>query len=278
MNKLLKNMDNNEFHAMEREVTVFFSDIRNFTKISEDMKNAKELITYINEYMEPMSNIITKYQGTIDKYIGDSIMAYWNAPATVEKHADQAVIASLKQLENLKTINKKFKAENKPHIDIGIGVNTGFVIVGEMGSINRSDYTVIGDAVNLGARLESLCKYYGSKLNISNFTKDALEDEYIFRFLDLVTVKGKDKPIEIWQIHGVGKADKLLNKELGKYHNAINLYKNSNFEDALKIFIELEKNKEKTNSKIYTIYIKRCKEFIISKPKNFNGIYKHIQK
>lgn len=278
MNKLLKNMDNNEFHAMEREVTVFFSDIRNFTKISENMKNAKELVTYINEYMEPMSNIITKYQGTIDKYIGDSIMAYWNAPATVEKHADQAVIAALKQLENLKTLNKKFKAENKPHIDIGIGLNTGLSIVGEMGSINRSDYTVIGDAINLGARLESLCKYYGSKLNISNFTKDALEDEYIFRFLDLVTVKGKDKPIEIWQIHGFGKADKLLNDELEKYHNAINLYKNSDFEDALKIFIELNENKDKTNNKIYDIYIQRCKEFIISKPKDFNGIYKHIQK
>ena len=278
MNNLLKNIHSTEFQAMEKEVTVFFSDIRGFTKISEEMKNAQTLIKYLNQYMEPMSNIITKYEGTIDKYIGDAIMAYWNAPANVENHADKAVQASLKQLEELEKLNKKLKEENKPLIDIGIGLNTGLAIVGEMGSIQRSDYTVIGDSINLGARLESLCKYYDSRLNISNFTKNKLKEEYVFRFLDYVTVKGKDEAVEIWQVHSLKKINKEQEKELELHHKAINFYKNSKFKEALTIFEELENNENKTNQNIYKIYITRCKEFISSPPKSFDGVYEHSSK
>ncbi len=278
MNNLLKNIDSTKFQAMEKEVTVFFSDIRSFTKISEEMQDAKSLINYLNQYMEPMSNIINKYEGTIDKYIGDAIMAYWNAPIDVENHADKAVKASLEQLLQLKKLNKKLEEENKPSIDIGIGLNTGVAIVGEMGSIGRSDYTVIGDSINLGARLESLCKYYGSKLNISNYTKEALNDDYIFRFLDLVKVKGKEKPVEIWQVLGMGKARKALKKELELHHKAIDLYKNKSFDKALTIFQELESNEKKTNNNIYKIYIQRCEEYIMHPPKNFNGIFEHHTK
>lgn len=279
MDNLLKNMDSNEFQAMEKEVTVFFSDVRGFTNISEQMSSAKKLISYLNEYMEPMSDIITKKQGTIDKYIGDAIMAYWNAPADVQDHADKAVEASLEQIKSLEPLNKKFKEQNKPFIDIGIGLNTGQAIVGEMGSSLRSDYTVIGDAINLGARLESLCKFYNSKLNISNFTKEQLKNEYIFRFLDLVRVKGKKEPVEIWQIHGFAKdTNETLEKELQLHHKAIKLYKNSDFKKALEIFEALETNENKTNKNIYKIYINRCKEFIETPPVNFDGVYEHNTK
>lgn len=278
MDNLLKNIDSNEFQAMEKEVTVFFSDIRGFTNIAEQMNDAKKLVSYLNQYMEPMSNIITKYEGTIDKYIGDAIMAYWNAPADVKNHADKAVSASLYQIKELEPLNKKLQEENKPLIDIGIGLNTGFAIVGEMGSSLRSDYTVIGDTINLGARLESLCKYYDSKLIISNYTKEKLEKEYIFRFLDYVQVKGKNKPIEIWQVIDFGKADEILQQELDLYHKAIELYKNSEFKEALEIFERLESNKNRINTKIYKIYIKRCKEFILTPPKDFDGVYKHTTK
>ncbi|QKF82378.1 CHASE2 domain-containing protein [Halarcobacter ebronensis] len=275
MDNLLKNIDSNEFQAMEKEVTIFFSDVRGFTNISEQMGNAKELIQYLNEYMEPMSNIITKYEGTIDKYIGDAIMAYWNAPANVVNHQDKAVQAALAQLRELETLNKKLSEANLPLIDIGIGINTGLAIVGEMGSIGRSDYTVIGDPINLGSRLESLCKYYNSRLNISNYTKEKLKDEYIFRFLDLVTVKGKKEPVEIWQVLEQGKPNKELKEELDCYQNAIDLYKNSKFSEALKLFRELEENENKTNKNIYNIYINRCEEYIKTPPENFNGVYKH---
>lgn len=278
MNNLLKNIDNRKFQVIEKEVTIFFSDIRDFTKISEKMNNAKNLVSFLNQYMEPMSNIINKYEGTIDKYIGDSIMAYWNAPIDVKNHADKALKASLEQINELEKLNKKLKNENKPTIDIGIGLNTGLAIVGEMGSLKRSDYTVIGDSINLGARIESLCKYYGSKLNISNFTKEALKDEYIFRFLDLVKVKGKEKAVEIWQVYPKQMQNRKLTEELKLHHEAINLYKNSEFQKALIIFEKLESLEDKTNNNIYKIYISRCKNYIEHPPKNFDGIFEHLTK
>lgn len=277
MDDILKNIDKNEFSAKSKEVTIFFSDIRGFTNISEKL-DAKELISFLNRYMQPMSEIIIKYQGTIDKFIGDAIMAYWNAPIDIKNHCDLALKASLEQLEVLEKLNVELQKENLPKIDIGIGLNTGTVIVGEMGSSLRSDYTVIGDTINLGSRVESLCKYYDSKLNISNFTKDKLQEEYIFRFLDLVKVKGKNEPVEIWQVLGKGEAKESLKEELDLYHKAIEFYKNSDFVNALEIFESLENNENKTNKNIYKIYITRCKEFIKTPPKNFDGVYEHTTK
>lgn len=277
MEDILKNIDNNEFSAKNKEITIFFSDIRGFTQISEQLK-AKELIEYLNAYMEPMSSIIIKNQGTIDKFIGDAIMAYWNAPIDVENHADMAVKASLEQLVALDELNRKFVKDKLPIIDIGIGLNSGEVIVGEMGSSLRSDYTVIGDAINLGSRVESLCKYYGSKLNITNFTKDKLKEKYIFRFLDFVRVKGKNQPVEIWQVIGKGEVQDELKDELEDYHKAIEFYKESNFLDALELFIKLDNLENKTNKNIYKIYIKRCEEFIQTPPKDFDGVYEHTTK
>ncbi|WP_157279314.1 CHASE2 domain-containing protein [Aliarcobacter butzleri] len=277
MDDILKNIDKNEFSAKSKEVTIFFSDIRGFTNISEKL-DAKELISFLNRYMQPMSEIIIKYQGTIDKFIGDAIMAYWNAPIDIKNHCDLALKASLEQLEVLEKLNVELQKENLPKIDIGIGLNTGTVIVGEMGSSLRSDYTVIGDTINLGSRVESLCKYYDSKLNISNFTKDKLQEEYIFRFLDLVKVKGKNEPVEIWQVLGSGEAKESLKEELDLYHKAIEFYKNSDFVNALEIFESLENNENKTNKNIYKIYITRCKEFIKTPPKNFDGVYEHTTK
>jgi len=300
MEDILKNSDSNTLDGDEREITVFFSDVRGFTNISEAMGNAKSLIRFMNEIMEPMTGIIIDEKGTVDKYIGDAIMAYWNAPLDVENHADRAVNASLRQLHALKELNEKLRNDpefenvtkmsddaNVPIVDIGIGLNSGIAVVGEMGSTIRSDYTVIGDPINLGARLEALCKYYNSKLNISNFTKEMLTGDYIYRFLDLVTVKGKAEPIEIWQIHNFNKEnaeplfyesrEKLL-QELDSYHKAIALYKNAEFVKALNIFYELDALEYKSNIKIYGIYIERCEHYIEMPPKNFNGVFVHTTK
>ena len=284
----------------EKEITVFFSDVRNFTNLSEAMGDPKNLIRLMNAYMDPMTDIIIKTDGTVDKFIGDAIMAYWNAPLHVENHADKAVCAALEQLHYLKKLNADLRADPQyanavimsdkkgvPIIDIGIGINTGVAIVGEMGSSSRSDYTVIGDPINLGSRLESLCKYYSSKLNISNFTKEQLKGDYIFRFLDLVTVKGKSEPVEIYQVHDYDKLleDPLysvtkeeLERELEYYHKGIKLYKESLFKEALEIFEELEAKDNKQNQTIYAIYIERCKHYIEQPPKNFNGVFIHTSK
>ena len=234
MDDILKNTNGNELSIKNKEVTIFFSDIRGFTSISEKL-GAKELIALLNRYMQPMSEIIIKNQGTIDKFIGDAVMAYWNAPLDIQNHADLAVKSALEQFEALKILNSQLEKENLPQISIGIGINTGEVIVGEMGCEIRSDYTVIGDAINLGSRLESLCKFYGSNLNISNFTKERLKEKYMFRFLDLVRVKGKNEPVEIWRVLGYGEAQSELKKELEIYDKAIALYKKAKFLEALEI-------------------------------------------
>jgi adenylate cyclase len=300
MEDILKNPDSNTLEGAEREITVFFSDVRGFTNISEAMGNAKSLIKFMNEIMEPMTEIIINEKGTVDKYIGDAIMAYWNAPLDVDNHADRAVRATLKQLHALKGLNERLRANPEyenvtkmadehgvPIVDIGIGLNSGVAIVGEMGSTKRSDYTVIGDPINLGARLESLCKYYNSRLNISNFTKEKLTGEYIYRFLDLVTVKGKTVPIEIWQIHDFDREEKeplfyesreKLLEELELYNKAIKLYKEAKFAEALEIFKEVNAWDKKANLKIYDIYIERCKHYIEVPPENFNGVFVHTTK
>jgi len=302
MESLLNNSDD-AFAAMSKEITVFFSDVRGFTNISEAMPSASILIKFLNEYMDPMTDIIIKENGTVDKFIGDAIMAYWNAPGDVPDHATRAVIATLEQLHYLDELNKKIEADSRfeavvemskqnniPIIDIGIGLNTGVAVAGEMGSSQRSDYTVIGDPVNLGARLESLCKYYNSKCNISNFTKAQIsQDDYIFRFLDLVTVKGKKEPIEIWQIidynRDENKYHKLydvsrarLDEELEHYHKAVALYKEAKFTQALEIFKDMQNWEDKTNKNIYNIYIQRCEHYIEQPPKNFNGVFVHTTK
>jgi adenylate cyclase len=301
MNNILKDPTSDTFAAMEKEVTVFFSDVRNFTNISESMPNAKLLIAFLNEYMNPMTQIIIEQKGTVDKFIGDAIMAYWNAPGDVDKHAERAIIASLEQLHHLKELNKKIKADKRfsetvekfaslgvDPIDIGIGINTGIAVVGEMGSNERSDYTVIGDPVNIGARLESLCKFYDSKLNISSETKEHLEGKYLFRFLDYVNVKGKEEPSEIWQIHDYDDENlkdplysipyESIKEELIQHHIAMFHYKNEEFDEALEIFEELDKKEQKSNEAIYQIYIQRCQYYIEHPPTNFNGVFTHTTK
>jgi adenylate cyclase len=301
MEDLINNPNGDAFAAMEKEITVFFSDVRNFTNISEAMGDAKNLIEFMNEYMDPMTDIIIETGGTVDKFIGDAIMAYWNAPANVEDHADKALIATLNQLHGVVELNKKLRVDPRfkpvvdmsdrlglPIVDIGIGLNTGMAIVGEMGSSARADYTCIGDPVNLGARLESLCKYYNSKCNISNFTKEQLKGDYIFRFLDLVTVKGKSEPIEIWQVHDYenGKdgnylfdcTRQRLQEELDFYHKAIELYKAAKFEEALKIFKDINSWEDKANKNVYDMYIERCEHYIEEPPVDFNGVFKHTTK
>ena len=301
MESLLENPESNVFSANSKEITVFFSDIRGFTNISEAMPNAQVLIEFLNEYMDPMTDIIIKEQGTVDKFIGDAIMAYWNAPGDVKRHADKALNATLQQLHAMHNLNKKLRLDPRfkevvemsdkkgvPIVDIGIGLNTGVAIAGEMGSSQRSDYTVIGDPINLGARLESLCKYYGSKCNISDFTKVQLTGNYIYRSLDLVVVKGKSEPVQIWQVidyDNMNNKETLfdvtreeLNQELEKYHNALEIYKKGSFLEALKIFKEMDTNTQKTNDKIYKIYIERCEHYIEFPPENFNGVFIHTTK
>ena len=274
MEELLKDVNNDSLKVQKKEITIFFSDIREFTKISEILDNPETLINYLNNYLTPMSEIVNKYDGTIDKYIGDCIMAYWNAPFDIKDHADKAVSSALEQLQKLQEINKDLIANNFPAVNIGIGITTGIATVGEIGSVGRSDFTIIGDNVNIASRIESLCKYYGSSLMISEDTKDKLTGEYIFRYLDNIQVKGKDKSIKIWEVLNSDVYNEEFKQELEKYNKAIELYYAKEFKDAIMLFEELESI---SKAKIYTIFKNRAIEFL-NGTNIFSTVYIHKDK
>ena len=199
--KLQKNPNLLTLGGDTRELTLLFCDIRGFTPISEQFKtNPQELTKLINRFLTPMTDIIMKNEGTIDKYMGDCIMAFWNAPLTVEKQTDKAVETSLQMLRDLKVLNTQLAKEDLLPINIGIGLNTGDVVVGNMGSDQRFDYSCLGDAVNLAARLEGQTKGYGVKILFGQETAKGLSDRYTVLELDDIAVKGKTEPVKIYTV------------------------------------------------------------------------------
>ncbi len=267
---LLRNPDPNTFDIKEKFVTVFFSDVRGFTTLSEVMGSPKALIGLLNEYMTPMVDIIVDSSGTVDKFIGDAIMAYWNAPNEVKNHEDAAVTSAVLQIKALKVVNDKFIEEGKPTIDIGIGINTGDVTVGEMGSYGRADYTIIGDPVNLASRLEGLCKPYHAHIVISEFTKAGLKKPYVLRELDLVRVKGKNEPVSIFEVLDMGESTAEFLAEQSRYEEALKLYRLAQFEEAKSAFEALNQD---VSTYLYDMYIERCDHCIKNPPEDFDGVF-----
>jgi adenylate cyclase len=182
-------------------LTVLFSDIRGFTTISEAL-NPEEVVELLNEYLGKMVEIVFKYDGTLDKFIGDAVMAFWGAPVPQKDHPRRAVLCAIDMIEELKKLQDKWRAEGKKIIDIGIGVNTGEMVVGNMGSKEKMEYTIIGDNVNLGSRLEGLNKEYKTHIIISDATYQAVSDIVDAKPLGAVKVKGKEKSVEIYEVIG----------------------------------------------------------------------------
>lgn len=275
MEDLLRNDSYDALQTREVEATIFFSDIRSFTSISEQLKTPERLVTFLNEYMTAMAEPIIHSRGTIDKFIGDAIMAYWNAPNIVENHADMAVRSALRQLSMRESLNKKFQEQFGVTLDFGIGLNTGLLTVGDIGSEGRSDYTVIGDPVNLASRLEGLCKYYHVRLIISESTNKALRFSYVIRELDIVRVKGKTEPIRIYEVIGEGTATEEFKKEQQEFQHALELYRNMLFEAAALRFQSLYEN---SNHKLYSLYVERCKQLSALHLDHFDGVYEFHEK
>jgi adenylate cyclase len=186
-----------ELGGQDKELTVLFSDIRGFTTLSENM-SPQALVNHLNEYLTAMTGIILEYEGTLDKYVGDEIMCFWGAPLPQEDHAMLACQCALRQMEVLRELNENWPPERQ--INIGIGVNSGIMTVGNMGSLQRMDYTLTGDNVNLGARLEGTNKAYTTNIIISEYTYGRVKDRVIARELDDIRVKGKNKPVVIYEL------------------------------------------------------------------------------
>ncbi len=196
VDELLQNPEMLKLGGERKEISVLFSDIRSFTTLSENFK-AEEIVKHLNNYLSAMTDIIFKYHGTLDKYVGDEIMAFWGAPLPQEDHAALSCCVALESMEALGVFNKNM---NNDDWDIGIGINSGDVIVGNMGSASRMDYTLIGDNVNLGARLEGTNKIYGTHIIVSEYTYEKVKDLFEFRLLDKIRVKGKSKSVKIYEL------------------------------------------------------------------------------
>ncbi len=186
-----------ELGGIDKDLTVLFSDIRGFTSLSETM-SPQELVNHLNEYLTSMTDCIMDYKGTLDKYVGDEIMCFWGAPISQEDHALRACVCAVEQMKLLDELNQKWPEEKR--IDIGIGLNSGIMTVGNMGSQGRMNYTLMGDNVNLGARLEGTNKQYKTNIIISEFTYEQVKDKVVVRELDNIRVKGKNKPVLIYEL------------------------------------------------------------------------------
>ena len=197
--QLVANPDLARLGGQRREMTVLFSDIRGFTTVSEKGQ-PEEIVAILNEYFTRMVEIVFAHKGTLDKFVGDMVMALFGAPLDDPRHAEHAVDAALEMIRELNRLNEKWAAEGRPALDIGIGISTGPMIAGNIGSEAIMSYTVIGDSVNLGARLESLNKEYGTRIIISQATREALPGRYHFRPLGDVVVKGKTRPVAIFEV------------------------------------------------------------------------------
>lgn len=215
----------------KRDMTVLFSDIRGFTTLSERM-SPEALASFINEYLSPMTAIVFEEKGTLDKYIGDALMAFWNAPLDQPDHALRACRAAVKMLEKLDSLKKTWRENGLPELEIGIGVNSGPMVVGNMGSDVRVDYTVLGDAVNLGSRLEGTNKEYDTRIIISESTWLQVKDELVCRRLGAVRVKGKRLPVGIYELRGIGKPSASEAPVIALFEDALALFSSQKFEEA----------------------------------------------
>jgi adenylate cyclase len=260
------------------DITVMFSDIRGFTTISEKL-DAQELALFLNQYLSDMTGLVFEHHGTLDKYIGDAVMAFWGAPFEEPGHAARGCNTGLKMMDRVREMQKKWEAEGKPHLDIGIGLNTGVASVGNMGSVLRYGYTALGDTVNLSSRLEGLNKDYGTHILVNETTYAATKDDgFVFRELDLIRVKGKLQPVTIYELIGrtgqnsVYGTPEDVRARISLFQQARELYRKRRWAEAQKTFqIILDKWPDEGPSRTYW---KRCQDYLFDEPSSgWDGVF-----
>ena len=262
VNELVSDPAKLKLGGERKELSILFSDIEGFTSISES-KKPEELVSFINEYLSDMTEIILSNQGTLDKYIGDAVMAFWGAPIELKNHAYLACSTALQMQKKIKEIKK---------LSVRIGINSGNIIVGNIGGSKRFDYTVMGDNVNLASRLESVNKIYSTNILIGENTYQFIKDDFITRELDSIKVKGKSITTNIYEL--ISTKDELkseINSLIDKFSMALALYRIQKFEEAIFIFSECYNIYSDRASEVF---IERCKYFIENKPdENWDGVF-----
>jgi adenylate cyclase len=258
VDEMAQNPNSYSLASQSRHMTVLFTDVRDFTSIAEGMA-PEQLSLLMNRFLTPMTQAIHQHRGTIDKYMGDAIMAFWGAPVADNHHATHAVQAALAMTASLARLQDEFAAQGWPAIRIGIGLNSGDMVVGNMGSTFRMAYTVLGDAVNLGSRLEALTKYYAVSIIVSEDTK-VLAPDFVYRELDRVRVKGRKKPLAIYEVLGEKEeVNEAALTDLQQYLVALDAYRNQDWPLAEALFKSL--SQAQPLCRLYAIYMERIVHF-----------------
>ncbi|SMP47891.1 adenylate cyclase [Desulfonatronum zhilinae] len=269
--RVVKNPNLLKLGGEKKELTVFFTDIRNFTTLSESLE-PNELVTFMNEFHSAMTGVILEQGGTLDKYIGDAIMAFFGAPVDHPKHALIGCKTALQMFESLYQGRAKWCFPGFSRIEIGVGISSGEMIVGNMGSAKRLSYTVMGDQVNLAARLEGLTKFYGVKILISQFTHAQLDGEIVCREIDLVRVKGKTKPVAIFEPFN---ADYFTGGQFAfipPFEQGLKAYRRRDFQEAVRCFEQVLALKPQDNPSL--LYVQRCQTLLTAPPpEEWDGVW-----
>lgn len=273
--RMLEDPKSVQFQGESKELTVLFSDIRSFTSISEKL-SASELKQMLNRYFTPITKSIFDHDGTIDKYVGDMVMAFWGAPLDDASHAEKAVACALDMQHILVRLREEFKQQGLPEIHAGIGLNTGDMNVGDMGSSYRRAYTVLGDAVNLGSRLESITKFYGAKILVSESTK-LQATGFVYRFVDCIQVKGKEEPVNVYEPLGRPEdVDSDVYQQLELFNQAIEAYQQQQWEASIEYLTQLNQQQP---IKLYEVYLERIEQLRHTPlPNHWDGVYRHENK
>ena len=256
VDEMAKNPEGYSMSGRKAELTVLFSDVRGFTTISEGLQ-PDQLATLMNEYLGAMTEVIRNRRGTLDKYIGDAIMAFWGAPVENSEHARQAVLTAIEMQAGMQVLNQRLMAKGWPELRIGVGVNTGTMTVGDMGSPVRKAYTVMGDAVNLGSRLEGITKQYGVGIIIGEGTKEKLGKDFVLRELDQVRVKGKAEPVGIYEPLGlVEQVEPAVIEQVKMWNQTLQAYRAQDWDRAEMLLLNLTRSRP---NYLYDLYAKRIK-------------------
>jgi adenylate cyclase len=283
MDELIQNPEKLKLGGEKRNLTILFSDIRSFTLISE-MLEPEQITSILNEYLTPMTEIVYRYGGTLDKYIGDAVMAIYGAPVELDDNAGAACNSSLDMMEELSNLKQMWKESGLPdfvyNMNIGIGLNSGPVSVGNMGSESKFDYTVIGDNVNLSSRLEGSTKFYGTSILVSENTYLITKDDFIYREIDLIRVVGKNIPVRIYELikrKTGGEEESGILEHIDRFHEGLRLYRDRKWEEAARMFgsVDLRGRPDKACG----IYIERCEDFkLMPPPEDWDGAYERREK
>lgn len=250
-------------------ITILFSDIKNFTTISESTSPQK-LMTYLSDYFQSMTEAVIQHEGTLDKYIGDAVMALWNAPSKDVEHAFHACETARVMLERLQILNQKHKNDGFPEFKIRIGIHTGEAIVGNVGSEDRLSYTALGDTVNLASRLESISKNYNTQIIVSHATFNHVSDKFLFRFLDEVAVRGKQESIAIYELITTQNIE-TLEQHKQEFTKAFSCIKRL-MGKSIEAFMTL--TPAYPGDQLASIYIERCRLLAHSPPAHWDGVWR----